>query len=191
MTEGEVKKALKGINDIVAPGIDGFESKFCKATWNIIGKDIMMVVEEFFEKGMLYKASNRTLVTLIPNTSNSEMIKDFRPISCRTTLYKIISKVLETKLGKVLRSIIHVSQEAFMQGQHIHDHILLSYELLKGYSGNRGSPRCMLQMDFQKAYNNIESGVVEDILKWVMMSITTISYKYNVNNRITSVLAAK
>lgn len=43
------------------------------------------------------------------------------------------------------------------------DHILLSYELIKGYSGKNWPPRYMIQIDMQKAYDSVEWRSVEII----------------------------
>lgn len=48
MTEEKIVKALKGISDLTAPGIDGYGAKFFKVTWDITKKDIINVVMDFF-----------------------------------------------------------------------------------------------------------------------------------------------
>lgn len=129
------------------------------------------------------------------------MVKDFRPISCCTVVYKIISRIMSTRLGKVLSSVLHQSQAAFIPGQRIHDHILLAYELIKGYNTKGGTPRCMLQMDLQKAYDSVEWSALEAILnelsiphmfiKWIMITVTTVSYRYQVNGVLSNIVQAK
>lgn len=59
-------------------------------------------------------------------------------------------------MGKVLNNIVDQNQAAFVVCQSIHNHILLNYELIKGYSRHGGIPRCMVQMDTQKAYDTID-----------------------------------
>lgn len=100
----------------------------------------------------MHIAVNNYLVTIIPKTSFSCKVKYLRPVSCCTILYKLISKIMANSLGRILGRIMDVSQIAFVPGQHIHDHILLVYELIKGYNANSRTPRCMIHMDIQKAY---------------------------------------
>lgn len=95
----EVAKALKGI--------DGYGAKFFKATWDITKKDVINAVLEFFEEKMMYSAINNAILTLIPWSTNVNMMNDYMPISCYTTIYKIIYKIMTTRLSKILRSIIN------------------------------------------------------------------------------------
>lgn len=66
-----------------------------------------------------------------------------------------MSNILTNRLGKVLSSIINPCQAAFVPEQQIHNRILLAYELIKGYSRKLGTPRCMMQLDLQKAYDMV------------------------------------
>ncbi|MCI14621.1 ribonuclease H protein, partial [Trifolium medium] len=76
-------------------------------------------------------------------------------------------------------SIVNHSQAAFVPGQHIHDHILLAYELIRGYSRKGGTPKCMLQLDLQKAYDTVdwhalqhilrEVGLPNQFIRWIML----------------------
>lgn len=51
------------------------------------------------------------------------------------------------KISKVPTNIINKSQVAFVSGQKIHDHILLTYELVRGYVRKGRMPQCMLQLN--------------------------------------------
>jgi hypothetical protein len=154
--EDEIYTALKSIGDLKAPGLDGYGAMFFKSSWNIVKYDVVAAVREFFVEEKIYHAINSTLVTLIPKHAAAKTIKEYRPISCCTTIFKIISKVLTLRLSKVLSSVINLSQAAFVPGQHIHDHILLAYELIRGYSRKGGTPKCMMQLDLQKAYDTVD-----------------------------------
>ncbi|XP_075095511.1 uncharacterized protein LOC142173762 [Nicotiana tabacum] len=57
-------------------------------------------------------------------------------------------------------------QSTFVPGRVISDNIILSHELVKGY-GRRGiSPRCMVKVDMQKAYDSLEWDFIEQILEF-------------------------
>ena len=160
----EIEAALKSIGDLKAPGVDGFGAKFFKAAWCTVKNDVTRTVLDFFRDGGFDARFNRTLVTLIPKHDQAIKVKDYRPISCCTTVYKIISKVIANRLSKVLGSIISNNQAAFVPSKTIHDHILLAYELIKGYSQKGGMPRCMIQMDIQKAYDSVDWNSLKVIL---------------------------
>ncbi|XP_058723141.1 uncharacterized protein LOC131594955 [Vicia villosa] len=68
------------------------------------------------------------------------------------------------RLGKVLGRIMNMSQAAFVLGKHVQNHVLLAYELIRGYSTKGGALKCMFLMDIQKAYNSVEWQAIEDIM---------------------------
>lgn len=150
-----------------------------------------------FAWGRLYKTVNNTLVTIIPKSNFACIVKDFRTISCCTIVYKLISKVMANRLGKIIGSMEDASQTAFIPGQHIHDHTILTYQLIKGYSAKSGFPRCIIQMDIQKMYDSVEWSALKDILielsfpKKFIIIMRSISYRYKVNNSITRNILAK
>jgi hypothetical protein len=201
VTISEIKNALKGIGDLKSPGIDGYGARFFKASWDTIANDLIAAVHEFFNKNVLYRAFNETVVTLIPKHPATKTVKEFRPIAGCSTFYKIISKILTDRLGRVLSSIISPSQAAFVPGQKIHNHILLAFELLKGYNRKDGTPRCMIQLDLQKAYDMVDWSALKDILQevsipntfisWIMTTVTTVSYRFNINGKYTDRMEAQ
>ena len=155
VSEEEIKEALFGMNDNKALGVDGFNVYFFKNAWDIIKHDLINAIKEFFNSNILSPPNNCTSVTLIPKSNNASKMGDFRPIACCTVFYKIISRVLATRLQKVVRKVIDQAQSGFISGRQMANNILLVAELIKGYSRKNNSPRCMIKMDLRKAYDSI------------------------------------
>lgn len=68
-------------------------------------------------------------------------------------------------MEEVMTSIIGQNQTAFVLRKVIHNHILLMYELLKGYERKNGTTKCMMQLDIQKAYDTIDWKAMECVLR--------------------------
>lgn len=152
VTGQEIREALWSIKEDKCPGPDGFKSTFFKRAWNIVGPDIIAAIKEYFSTGCMLKQANSTSITLVPKVPSPISLNDYRPISCCSVLYKIISKVLSSRLRCILNEIVHLNQSAFIPGRKIADNVLLAHELVRGYHRNKGGC-CALKVDIQKAYD--------------------------------------
>ena len=67
-SEEEIKNALWSSPDTKSPGLDGYKynSKFYKASWSIIGADVVDAIQQFFRTGKLLQAWNTIAVHLTP-----------------------------------------------------------------------------------------------------------------------------
>eukprot|EP00256_Glycine_max_P036920 XP_006584238.1 uncharacterized protein LOC102664824 [Glycine max] len=93
------------------------------------------------------------------------------------------------------------NQAAFVPGQQLHDHVMLAFELLRGYERKHGTPKCMLQIDIQKAYDTVhwdalehilrELGFPDQFIKWIMIAVRSVTYVFNINGRFTRRLEAR
>lgn len=151
MSQEEIKAALFSIGESKAPGPDGYTSGFFKKAWPTVGDLCCKAVQEFFILSMLLKQLNHIAVSLIPKSSHAQDMGDFRPIACCNVMYKVISKVLASRLVPILGHIIDNAQSAFVEGRNMIDNIHLSQELLRNYSKRRVSPRCLVKVDLKKA----------------------------------------
>lgn len=87
-----------------------------------------------------------------------------------------------------------------MPEQNIHNHIMLAYELIRGYTRKNGTPRCMMQLDLQKAYDMVDWRALEDVMQeiglprtftnWIMTTVKTVSYSFNINGQMTEDMQA-
>lgn len=97
--------------------MDGFTSKFFKATQNIIKKDLIEAVLDFFDGNYMFVVVNCAIVTLIPKSVEAKEMKDMRPIACCSTVYKIIYKILTIRLSKIINFVVDDSQSTFLPGK--------------------------------------------------------------------------
>ena len=81
----------------------------------------------------IFPAFNSTTVALVPKCKNPSSMKEFRPISCCSMIYKCITKILANRLQKYLHDIIGKNQSAFTTGMSISVNILMAQELVKRY----------------------------------------------------------
>lgn len=73
----------------------------------------------FFIIGTLYKAINCTTITLVPKVPNPNRVKDYRHIACCTVSYKIIAKIITSRLHKVMAHIILEAYARFISGRRV------------------------------------------------------------------------
>ncbi|KAG7532469.1 Zinc finger PMZ-type [Arabidopsis thaliana x Arabidopsis arenosa] len=136
------------------PGPDGFSVEFFKSTWSIIGQDLITVVLKFFQDSFIPTALNSTSLVLIPKRPGSEELKDFRPISCLNTVYKIISRLLTNRLKPILPDLILPNQTAFVKDRLLLENVLLASEVMQGYHLNSRKARITLKVDIAKAFDS-------------------------------------
>ena len=55
-TPDEIKHVLWSILDNKAPGLDGYNSGFYKASSEVLGDDIIKAITQFFENGKMLKS---------------------------------------------------------------------------------------------------------------------------------------
>uniref|UniRef100_A0A803P8Y0 Reverse transcriptase domain-containing protein n=1 Tax=Cannabis sativa TaxID=3483 RepID=A0A803P8Y0_CANSA len=192
-TVDEIEKAFFQLPADKAPGIDGFNSNFYKANWSLVKNDVISAALSFLNENGNISLLNTTLISLIPKVKQPLSVKDFRPISLCTIIYKIISKTIANRLKLVLNKLISSNQSAFLPGRLISDNIIIAQEVahtikLKS-QGRKGW--MALKLDMAKAFDRVEWAFLSAILKkmdfpprfsrLIVDYITTATFKMNVN----------
>lgn len=77
----EVQKAVFDMHPDKSPGVDGLNPGFFQAYWQIVGRDVTKLCQDFFATGELPVGINRTLVCLIPKVQQPQNMTELRPIS--------------------------------------------------------------------------------------------------------------
>lgn len=106
VTRDEIKNALFSLKADSAPGPDGFTAEFYKENWGLVGEQFLDAIQFFFTHDFIYYPMNATAISLIPKVDNPIRMNEFRPISCCNVTYKVISKILVSRLKPLLPDLV-------------------------------------------------------------------------------------
>ena len=105
-SEVEIKYGIFSCYADGAPGPDGFPFLFYQKFWDLIKHDIVRMFQDFHKGELSLRRLNFAMLTLIPKVDNAKSIKFFRPISLINYSFKIFSKVLTLRLGKICTRLV-------------------------------------------------------------------------------------
>lgn len=148
--EGTVKWFKKDKN----PGSDGWLVEFYLAFLELLGQDLLAVIEESRLTGHIYPPINYTYLALIPKTDSPSSFNDFRPISLCNYLYKIISKIIANRITPILSNHISLEQFASLHHRHIQDAIDTAQEALHSIK-HKNLKGLTLKIDLSKAFDKV------------------------------------
>lgn len=162
--EKEIKEAIWGCGRNKSPGPDGFTIEFFKTHWEIVKSDLVVAYNEFNKRPKIPKGTNSAFITLIPKVNNPSQVKDFRPISLISSVYKILSKLLANRLKKVLPRIIDRTQSAFVKNRQITDGPLMVNEVVDWARAKKKS-MFVFKSDIAKAYDSVSWDYLDSMLE--------------------------
>lgn len=157
----------------------------------MVGKEVIIAIQHFFQIGRMLREINATFITIIPKVLEADSFKDYRPISLCNLLYKFITKVLANGLKMVIRLLVRCNQMAFIEGRSIVDNILVCHEVVRGFKRSNHSPTVIMKIDLKKAYDSVSWEFIEKTIEkmnfphqfigWVMACITSPKFSVMVN----------
>ena len=155
LTQTECYKALSAFKNNKTPGNDGLSAEFYKVFWSEIGVILVNSLNYSYRCGELSTTQKQAAVTLIEKKGKDRRrIKNWRPISLVNVDVKIGSKAIAMRLKKVLPSIIHYDQSAFVKARNIFDAVrtindIFDFTQIKNYEA------ILTATDFEKAFDSL------------------------------------
>jgi hypothetical protein len=110
-------KTLKGFKGSKIPSLDGSIVEFFIAFYDILGNDILEMVEESRKKGWVFGASDATFISLIHKSNTPNYFGGYRPIVLSNLVYKIINKIITSIIKSYLSFGISKEQFGFLEGR--------------------------------------------------------------------------
>lgn len=92
--------------------------------------DLFILFQSFFFNSLELSKLNSASICLISKKEDPKLVTNYRPISFINCSFKLITKVLTDRLGRVFSSLIDDSQTAFIKGRLVTDHIACAHEIL-------------------------------------------------------------
>ena len=193
-SESEIKAIFFKLKPHKTPGPDGLTSGFFKASWDVLGSEVVVSIQSFFATAFLPSSTNATILSLVPKFPGASKVTDYRPIACLNTIYKVLSRLLVKRLKPILTSLIMPCQTAFIKGRLLVENTTLAGELINGYLKNKGSKRITIKVDIAKDFDTLSWDFLLTCLRglqlsplflsWLKACICTPSYMVGYNGTV-------
>ena len=151
----EVSLALKKMKNNKCPGIDGFPAEFFKVFWGKLKFFVLRGLNYAYRSGEMSVSMKSCIISCIPKGDKPrQFLKNWRPISLLSVLYKIASTSVANRLKKVLDELISKFQTGFLKGRFIGENTRLVYDIMR-YVEKQDLPGLLMLVDFRKAFDSV------------------------------------
>ena len=108
-----------------------------------------------FQNKELSLDQRRGILNIIPKKDKDiRYLKNWRPLSLLNTNYKIIAKVLASRMQRILHKIINNDQSGYIKGRYIGENIRKILEVIS-FMDEKKLSGILLQLDFEKAFDSM------------------------------------
>ena len=107
------------------------------------------------------------LITCLPKgNKDKRLIKNWRPVSLLSVVYKLISGVIAKRLKQALAIIISESQSGFLSGRQLSDNTRFKNDLMHKTEISNINGLLML-IDFEKAFDSMSWKFIYNVLEFL------------------------
>ena len=131
LTFYECFTALQGMAHGKTPGSDGFPMEFYVHFWQLLGVDLVCVLNVASEAGQLPTCQRRGLIIVLYKKNDRLDTKNWRPISLLNIDYTIATRAISGRLLGVLSSIVGLDQTCGVCGRTISENLFLIRDVLE------------------------------------------------------------
>jgi hypothetical protein len=125
LTLVEVHGAIRALLKGKAPGHNGVPMEFFHECAQEVALDLLNAFTVMLKAGETLPFINKGQITFIPKSGDQARLGNWRPITLLGSLYKILAKLLASKVQTVLPHIVRPNQTGFVEGRSILDNVFM------------------------------------------------------------------
>lgn len=194
ISEDEVRSAIDKLNLGKSPGPDGISASFYKIFKNGLACPLTVLFNEAYNQGALPPSFKSSHTILIPKTDDKDKLRQvisYRPICLANVDYKILMKVLASRLQTVIKELVGPHQTCGIKGRTILTNIHTARSVLECCDAMQ-SQVAMLQIDLEKAFDKVPHDVLMAVLEHVNVgSVILEGVRMAYNNCTTRIIVNK
>ena len=164
LTIDECRLALLGMAKRKAPGLDGLPMEFYVKFWDVLGSDLVRVLNSCYDLGSLSLSQRRGVISLVFKKGDRLDARNWRPISLLNVDYKLASRVIAGRLLKVIHLVVAKDQTCGAPGRFIGENVALLRDIVD-YTTSSNVPAAILSLDQEKAFDRVDWGFMRATLR--------------------------
>jgi hypothetical protein len=150
----EVKETVFEMPKDKSPGPNGWTQELFQSFFEILGKDILSAIEESRLTGFIPGALNATFFALIPKVNKLINFHDYRPTALCNFVYKVISKIIASRIKSKFSVCISHEQFGFFKDRLIFYVVGIEKECPHS-AKTKKSKFIIFKLDLKKAYDKV------------------------------------
>ena len=110
-------------------------------------------------------SQRRGIISLIPKKGKDKTIlENLRPISLLNVDYKVLTKVIVNRIGKILPILINPDQTGYVKSHYIGENVRLINDVIND-TDRLNKKGIAIFLDFKKAFDSIEWNYLSEMLR--------------------------
>ena len=125
ITFEEVTDALLHMKEKASPGFDGLTVSFYHSFWDLVGNFVFNSIKHAETRKSFTKDQCRGIIKMLPKKNKApNRVLNLRPITLLNVDYKLVTKVLASRVKLILPRIIHTDQQGFISNRFMGNNVL-------------------------------------------------------------------
>ena len=122
ISENESRLTLNKMSKNKAPRSNGFPAEFYMTFWGELKSLFLSCITYSILMGEISPTQSQGIITLIPKKGKNPLSpSSYRPITLLNCDYKLISKLVNNRIKRFLKTLTHSDQSGFVKGRYIGD----------------------------------------------------------------------
>jgi hypothetical protein len=148
-----------------ACGSDGLTNLFIKKFWHLFRVALCRYSIFCCESGGLSKSFRSAMIKLIQKKGDTSKIKNWRPISLLSCMYKVLSRAANNRLKRVRDRIFSRAQKGFTSSRYIQE-VLINVNEAIAHCNNNNINGAILSLDQSKAFDCISHNYMREVYRF-------------------------
>ena len=194
LTPDECFLALQGMARCKAPGLDGLPMEFYLKFSDVLGADLVSVLNSCFRSGCLSLSQRRGVISLTFKKGDRLDPRNWHSNTLLNVDYKLGSRAFAGRLLKVIHLVLDKDQTCGVPGRFIGENVALLHDVID-YASSSGSSIAILSLDQEKAFDRVDwdfmrltlsaMGFGSSFISWVDLFYHRVLSSVLVNGRLS------
>uniref|UniRef100_A0A7I4YAI8 Reverse transcriptase domain-containing protein n=1 Tax=Haemonchus contortus TaxID=6289 RepID=A0A7I4YAI8_HAECO len=159
----EIRHAITSMKNCTAPGPDRIKPEHLKRIPPVIIKTLARLFTRYLSECKVPTSWKTSKTVLLYKKGDPDDIGNYRPICLLSVIYKLFTRVILNRIGRILDEGQPCEQAGFRRGFSTIDHIH-TLTRLSEVSREYKMPLCLTFIDLKKAFDTVETEAVIEAL---------------------------